>query len=940
MGSSGSTAGFGPLRSVGAWRAGGVLLGVSLLLFGCVGQDRAQDDRIRIVDIVSDLPELQVREQSAPKPSQQEVLAAYERIYGLIPDSANNHAIGKRLADLKMGVGEDRDIEGAENPYGEAVVLYEGLLESAEEEGRDQILYQLARAHDLVGESDAAVAYLDRLIAEHPDSGFSLEAHFRRAELAFSAGRFGQAASDYGFVVSQGRDTPYWQNATYMQGWSQFKLGDLDEGLASFFNVVDSVLEERSFDSLPETERELLRDSLRVVTVALAYLEGPVSLAGHMRHLEYPDWQYLVYQSLADDYLADERYLDSVATWQTFIEENSLDPRAPSAHIGMIDTLIEADFPSEVLPRKEEFVARYGVYSEFWTIHDAEARAGYILKLHEYLRELANLAHGQAQDSGRAGDYLLAADWYDQIVMTFPDDPSTAGYLFLLGEACTEAGEHGRAVAAYQRVVHEHIDFARADEAGYAAILGLEQLVGTAPAAELELWQRLKIDAQIEFAMLFSADERAPAVQGAAADSLFALAEFAEAVDLADNLLATWPNLPVELEKTALLILGHGLFELGDFVAAEAAYHRAMSAGLEEGERARVEERLLAAVYRQGEASEAVGDTDGAVAHYLRLRDIAPGAGLAVQGQFDAVAVIEETGQVSEAAALLKDFRNRYPDHELAADVEKRLADMYEQTGDWLDAAFEYVRLSEVGEDWELRRQSSYRAAEIFLELGDAARAITQFQSYAESYRKPLAINLEAVHQLDLLYQGLDDPASRRHWLERKIEIHRSMGNGASERAIYLAAEAQYVFAEDERVNFDVIHLSRPLKQSLKRKQKALKRTVTAFEAVAEYQVAGFSTASTFQIADLYTSLSRSIMASDRPGNLSELELEQYEILLEEQAFPFEEQAITLHEINMRRSWNGTYDDWVKKSFAELRRLMPARFDKQEIDVAYVETIH
>ena len=81
-------------------------------------------------------------------------------------------------------------------------------------------------------------------------------------------------------------------------------------------------------------------------------------------------------------------------------------------------------------------------------------------------------------------------------------------------------------------------------------------------------------------------------------------------------------------------------------------------------------------------------------------------------------------------------------------------------------------------------------------------------------------------------------------------------------------------------------------------------------------------------------------MESDRPGDLSELELEQYEILLEEQAFPFEEQAISLHEINMRRSWEGVYDDWVKKSFAELGRLMPARFDKAELEVAYVDVIH
>ncbi len=69
------------------------------------------------------------------------------------------------------------------------------------------------------------------------------------------------------------------------------------------------------------------------------------------------------------------------------------------------------------------------------------------------------------------------------------------------------------------------------------------------------------------------------------------------------------------------------------------------------------------------------------------------------------------------------------------------------------------------------------------------------------------------------------------------------------------------------------------------------------------------------------------------------MELEQYDVLLEEQAFPFEEQAISLHEINVRRSWDGVYDQWVQKSFEALRALVPARFDKQEMQVGYVDTI-
>ena len=224
--------------------------------------------------------------------------------------------------------------------------------------------------------------------------------------------------------------------------------------------------------------------------------------------------------------------------------------------------------------------------------------------------------------------------------------------------------------------------------------------------------------------------------------------------------------------------------------------------------------------------------------------------------------------------------------------------------------------------------------------MGDAPAAAEYFAAYARQYARPWDLRLEAIHHLDELYEREGDATQRRFWLKQKIALHKEMGSAATARATYLAAEAQYVFAEDERLAFDAARLTHPLPKSLKRKQKALQRTVKAYEQVAQYQVAEYATAATYQIADLYSALSQEIMASDRPDNLNELELEQYEILLEEQAFPFEEQAISLHEINMRRSWEGTYDDWVKKSFAELRKLMPARFDKPELEVAYVDVIH
>ena len=66
--------------------------------------------------------------------------------------------------------------------------------------------------------------------------------------------------------------------------------------------------------ALTPSEKELLDDSLRVITLSLGYLDGAETLAEHMRAQGKPGWQYLAYQHLAEDYLDKERYLDSVNT--------------------------------------------------------------------------------------------------------------------------------------------------------------------------------------------------------------------------------------------------------------------------------------------------------------------------------------------------------------------------------------------------------------------------------------------------------------------------------------------------------------------------------------------------------------------------------------------------------------------------------------------------
>jgi hypothetical protein len=135
------------------------------------------------------------------------------------------------------------------------------------------------------------------------------------------------------------------------------------------------------------------------------------------------------------------------------------------------------------------------------------------------------------------------------------------------------------------------------------------------------------------------------------------------------------------------------------------------------------------------------------------------------------------------------------------------------------------------------------------------------------------------------------------------------------------------------------IKLVAPLKKSLADKRKAMEAALKAYTQAADYQVAEVTTAATYESAELYRQLGKDLMSSERPNGLSKDELEQYNVLLEEQAFPFEENAIKLHEVNAARTKDGDYDEWVQKSFAALAQLNPGRYGKVELGEPLVESI-
>jgi tetratricopeptide (TPR) repeat protein len=343
-------------------------------------------------------------------------------------------------------------------------------------------------------------------------------------------------------------------------------------------------------------------------------------------------------------------------------------------------------------------------------------------------------------------------------------------------------------------------------------------------------------------------------------------------------------------------------------------------------------ERLAATVYKQAEAKTKTGDSAGAVEDFLRVARVAPDSKIRSTAEYDAAAQLLALKQWDRAISVLEDFRRDYPKNELQAEVGRKLAVAYTEANRPGQAAAEFERIAaDPKEDRRIQREALIQSADLYTKANNMPKAIGMLEKFVATNPTPVADALEARQRLADYAEKNGDVVKRDSWYREIVKADATAGAGRTDRTKYLAAKAQLALAQPVRDAFRGVRLTAPLKKSLVGKRQALDKALTAYKQAAEYNVAEVTTAATYETAELYRTLAKDLMASERPKTLKDDALEQYNTLLEEQVFPFEEQAIKIHELNTARAKEGIYDESVRKSFAVLAELKPGRYGKTEV---------
>jgi len=897
------------------------------------------DARPREMEMPEPAPASMVTQADTPRPaaeaasdSQRESDQEFERR----TTAANGILPGGSAVALPAGaLPADADPTG---PL-EAIALYDRLLtEYPNYEHRDKVLYQKARAYDELGRAEEAIETMERLIGGNPHSEHYDEVQFRRGEHLFTRRHYRDAESAYSAIIRLGDGSSYHELALYKLGWTLYKQELYEEALHRYMALLDyKVSIGYDFDQThAEDDERRVTDTFRVISLSFNNLGGPETVPVYFSTFGNRTYEDRVYSNLGEHYLAKLRYDDAAKAYKAFVALYPFHRSAPHFSMRVVETFTKGEFPKLVLESKREFASKYGLQAEYWRHFTPEESPEVMAYLKANLKDLATHYHAEYQsteeEDEKFASYREALRWYGDYLQSFPTDPDSPPINYQLADLRLEHEDFGGAARQYERTAYDYAPHPQSAAAGYAAVYAHREHLKVVGEAQQDAVKRDTVASSLRFADAFPGHEHAAAVLGAAADDMYEMEDYGAAVETAQRLIDGYPDADPAIRRSAWVVVAHGSFELAEYPRAEHAYAQVLRTTPEDDEsHAALVDNLAASIYKQGELSNDAQDHRAAADHFLRIRSAAPTSTIRATAEYDAGAALIRLEDWSAAADVLEAFRSTFPEHEMQLEATRQIAFAYREDGQLSRAAGEYERIASESEDPALRSEALLVAGDLYEQFDDRDRALEVYLRYVEEFPRPVEMALETRFKIAEMYKVAHDEPLYHRELSEIVRIDAEAGSERTNRTRTLAARSALVLAELLYEDFVAAKLLQPFEVSLGEKQQRMDVVIEAMGGLVNYEISDVTAAATYYMAETYFDFSRSLGESERPSDLEPADLDEYELALEEEAFPFEEKAIEFHEENLEMLQAGVFNAWTERSLSKLAELVPGRYAKDEM---------
>jgi len=860
----------------------------------------------------------------------------------------NNLRVKYNVTSKKLAIDNIRQSE---------VVLdsYERIIDSDISYQRiDELIYQTAKAQSFIGNEKESIKRLKMLTGLYPNSELFDESNFRMAEAYFKLGNYSNAESVYKKILAFSKGTEYHQRARFKLGWSIFKLERYEDAGKAAIATLDHypvLADALSINAIAEDDQDLVDDTLKLLAILFSKQKNAETIESLQQAVSNKHYAFLLYDSLFRFYLAQDRFEDAALITDAYTINYPKDFNAYLMAINTIKTYKKGGFDIQEWIAKESFVGRFGVKSEYWPLLTKEETTAVKPLINQNLSELAHSYYVRMQNSIEKKDkYSVfsnyanrSSDYYLELVETNPNNKDNAQNLYLAAEALNRISKNEadflNVINIYEQAAYKYNKgLAVSIKAGYAAILGYDKLKTHVSAGSKLLSPSLAKKRQVSiesYAQTFPNDVNTPVLLNDLANELFNANDFINAQAVSAKVVASTIAKPNVL-YSSWLVNAHSAFELKAYKVAENAYQAALSFKHTKGKKV-LQERLAASIYKQAETETNI---ELSAELFLKVVDTVPNSSIVPQALYDASSQLLASKNWGQAIATLNHFQSAFPNHELYGDASEKLIFAYIENKELVSAAEILERVAKTSQDEVKASNYLYRAADLYHSNGFEFEGVQLYKKFVNKYKKMFDLNIEAHNLIVQFNVSAGNTKIANTWKQKLIQYEKQGVGERTDRSSYLASHAALSLAMLDFETFEKYKLTLPLKKSLAKKKTLLTDVIKRFESLVEYEVADIVSASTYQIAQVYRALAQDLMLSERPAELNELQLEQYDILLEEQAYPFEEQALEIYKINLSKVPDGQFDKWIKLSLSVLEDMNPAEYKREFKEASHATSIY
>lgn len=805
----------------------------------------------------------------------------------------------------------------------------------------DIILYEYASTLDKMGKSAESAAVIQRLLKHNPSSNYANEANFRLAEEAFAGQRYRDSIAGYQAVLQDLEPSNrFWPQAQYQLAWAFYRAGLFEEAIVPFKALINHF---NTQSTLSRSEQFRLDDSYRTLSLVFVQLGGATALANYYANQPLSPEQIRLYREVTQRFNEQKQPFDVAQTYEQFIRVHPLSAETAEFSQALIQVYIDAGFAQDIIRAKNDYVKRFALDGDYIKQATPTLQASIRPLLKEHLNSLALHYHAsaqtQAQLAPKQADYQKAAALYRQQLPLATDDADQVRILQALADVLYRGEQYPAAITVFEQLAYQQPRGTDPAESGYFALLSYQALFkAAAPAQQAERLNAQK-QATMRYAQAFAETPQAAEAMLTVMAQYLQNEQLAVVSELAQQTLVL-PRLSPIQRQNIQIVLANAYFDQAQWQPAEQAYRRVLLLpNLPAEMTTRYQNQLATSLYKQADQAQQQGNTELAARLYQQASQATVDDAIKVDAAWRSAMVI---GEIPAAIAPLQAFYRNYLSQPQAVGIPERVVAIQEKSADWQGAAQTYQQIMQ--RDLKTNPSNALAALWLAAESERKARIAQQktvasaaelalYQQYIAQPNADFAQSIEASERLYQAALAKNDQTSRLAEQQRQIAFAQRPNRPAElkPRLDFMLSRALTEQAAPALRSYQAIRISLPLRDSVAKKQAALQTVIQQQQAIVDLNVAEFITQAQFHTGESFVEFYQGVLKAPAPAGLNELEIEEYQIAIEEQTQPIKEQALTWHRTNLsllQDPEQPLWDLWIERSLASLSQLATGFYDR------------